>query len=241
VDVQVSLALAFAAGFVSFLSACVLPVVPGCVCMVGALALDELAGPSSERAGRGAVLHSVLFMLGFGIVVVSLGFVPTALGPPIAHALPWLQRAGGVAIALYGLHLVGLFAWGRLAMGPGGASTARATGSLAAGVAFGAGWTPCIGPVLGSILLYVSRDETMGQGTVLLGTYALGLSVPFVATSLALNLPLAGSRRVLGRAILLRRLAGGVLVILGFMMVTGDFARVTAMLAGLGQLINLEL
>jgi cytochrome c-type biogenesis protein len=243
-DVQVSIPLALAAGFVSFLSPCILPVVPGYLGFSSALTLDELSRESVARARRGAVLHSVLFMFGFGLVFLSLGFVPTAVGPVIVRSLPWIQRTGGVLLALYGLHLLGVFAF----LNPNGApmstrtsTTVRGVGALLTGVTFGAGWTPCIGPVLGSILLYVSREQTMGQGVMLLGTYAVGLSAPFIATSVGLNWPLAGSRSVGLRAVPLRRLAGLVLAALGTSMVTGYFARVTAFLAGLGQLINLEL
>lgn len=243
-DVQVSIPLAFAAGFVSFLSPCVLPVVPGCVGFVSALTLDELAGSSTARARRGAVTHAVLFMVGFGLVFLSLGLVVTAMGPPIARSLPWIQRVGGVLLAVYGVHLLGAFRlvgmdWAPLT--PEASRTARAVGSLSTGIAFGAGWTPCIGPVLGSILLYVSREPTMVQGGALMVTYALGLSVPFVVTTVGLNWPIAGSRSVGNWIVPLRRAAGGVLVVLGVAMVTGYFARLTASLAGLGQLINLEL
>ena len=243
-DVQVSLPLAFAAGFVSFLSPCVLPVVPGSVGVVSALALDQLSGPAPQGARRGVVVHSVLFMVGFGLVLLSLGFVPTVMGPPIARSLPWIQRAGGVLLALYGAHLLGALGFFRVSRDPVGEEASRglrSVGSVATGVAVGAGWTPCIGPVLGSILLYVSREPTMAQGAVLLGTYALGLGVPFVVTSVGLNWPLTGSRGVGTWVVGMRRLAGGVLVALGLAMVTGYFARATAFLAGLGQVINLEL
>jgi cytochrome c-type biogenesis protein len=118
---------------------------------------------------------------------------------------------------------------------------AGALGSLAVGVAFGAGWTPCIGPVLGAVLLYASLDATMVRGTFLLATYALGLGVPFVAASVGLSWFMAASERVRRWLAPLQGLAGTVLVVIGFMMLTGRFARVTAFLAGLGQLINLDI
>jgi len=237
VEVQVSLPLAFGAGAVSFLSACVLPVVPGYLGFVAALTLDERAEASVPRARRGALDHSVLFMAGFGLVFLSLGLVPTRLGPPIAWALPWLQRTGGLLVVLYGVHLLGAFGTTARHFG----RRTRAAGSLATGIAFGAGWTPCIGPVLGSILLYVTLGETTAQGLLLLLTYALGLSVPFLLTSMGLNWPLAGSRAVESWAVPLRQAAGALLMALGVALVTGWFARLTAFLAGLGQLINLEL
>jgi cytochrome c-type biogenesis protein len=108
-------------------------------------------------------------------------------------------------------------------------------------MAFGAGWTPCIGPILGSVLLYASLDTTMVEGTLLLATYAAGLGVPFVGASIALSWFLAGSARVRNWMVPLQRIAGGILLLVGLSMVTGQFARLTAFLAGLGQLINLEI
>jgi cytochrome c-type biogenesis protein len=109
------------------------------------------------------------------------------------------------------------------------------------GIAFGAGWTPCIGPILGSILLYASLETTMAQGTLLLATYALGLGIPFVVAAVAFNWFLAGVDKVKEWMIPLERIAGTVLVIIGFLMASGHFATMTAFLAGMGQLINLEM
>lgn len=118
---------------------------------------------------------------------------------------------------------------------------ASALGSLIVGIAFGAGWTPCIGPILGSILLFASLETTMFQGTVLLGAYALGLGIPFVLASVAFNRFLAASARVRSWMAPLQRIAGTVLIVIGLLMVTGRFASLTAFLAGMGQLINLDL
>jgi cytochrome c-type biogenesis protein len=112
---------------------------------------------------------------------------------------------------------------------------------LIVGIAFGAGWSPCIGPVLGSILLYAGLEATMAQGTALLAAYALGLGVPFVAACAGFNWFLAGSARARMWLTPLQRAAGTVLVMIGLLMVTGRFASLAAFLAGLGQLINLEL
>lgn len=243
IEVQVSFLLAFAAGAVSVLSACVLPIVPSYLAFVSGLMLAELRQGSARDARAGALLYSTLFMVGFGLVLMTMGLVATPIGPPIARTLPWINRIGGGVMILFGLLLMGLV---RLldvredAHGMAPSRSTRALGSLAVGVAFGAGWTPCIGPILGSVLLYTSLEATMVRGGLLLATYAVGLGVPFVAASVGLSRLLSGTGR--GRAWLvpLQRVAGTVLVVVGFMMVTGRFARMTAFLAGLGQLINLE-
>lgn len=247
-DVEVSFPLAFAAGLVSFLSPCVLPVVPSCLAFVTGLTLDELETATARGVRARALLHSTLFMTGFGLVFMSLGLVATAAGVAVAGALPWINRIGGVVMILFGSLLVGLLRVpgldrdlrplnsARLASRPAGA-----LGSILTGVAFGAGWTPCIGPILGSVLLYASLEATMVHGTLLLATYAVGLGVPFVAASVGFSWFLAGSARVKTWIVPLRRIAGGVLIVIGLSMVTGQFARLTAFLAGLGQLVNLEI
>lgn len=247
VEIEVSFFLAFAAGLVSFLSPCVLPVVPSCIAFVSGLTLEELKGTPTNQVRARAALHSTLFMVGFGIVFMTLGLVATTAGMVVGRALPWINRLGGLMLMAFGALLLGLLKMPALArdLRPGlssaGASKMGAAAALAAGVAFGAGWTPCIGPILASVLLYASLDATMVEGTLLLATYAVGLGIPFVVASVAFNWFLAGSARVRNWMVPLQRIAGGVLVAIGLSMLTGQFARLTAFLAGLGQLINLEI
>ncbi|MGE0159494.1 MAG: cytochrome c biogenesis CcdA family protein [Gemmatimonadales bacterium] len=248
VDVEVSFLLAFAAGLVSFLSPCVLPVVPSCIAFVSGLTLGELASMPTRQVRLRAALHATLFMVGFGIVFMTLGLVATAAGTAIARALPWINRIGGILMMAFGALLLGLPRWSALdrdrrpgLAALGGSRPAGAVGSVVAGIAFGAGWTPCIGPILASVLLYASLDATMVEGTLLLATYAIGLGIPFVAASVALSWFLAGSARVRNWMVPLQRIAGVILLVIGLSMVTGQFARLTAFLAGLGQLINLEI
>ncbi len=244
VDVQVSFPLAFAAGVVSFLSPCILPVVPSYLAFVTGLTLEEMRDATTPAVRRSALVHSVLFMVGFGVVFMTLGLVATALGARVAAALPWLNRAGGVLMMALGLLLLGLLRVPALARELRPMLTSKpagAFGSVVVGVAFGAGWTPCIGPVLAAVLLYASLETTMLHGTLLLATYAAGLGVPFVAASVGLTWFMAASERVRRWLVPLQGLAGTVLVLIGFMMVTGQFARLTAVLAGLGQLINLDI
>lgn len=243
-DIQISYPLAFLAGLVSFLSPCILPIVPSYLAFVSGLTFGELSDRPVPHVRRSAALHSILFVVGFGIVFMTMGLVATAAGSVIVEALPWINRAGGVVMILFGLFVAGMLRVPALARETRvhlESHPTSAVGSLAVGVAFGAGWTPCIGPILGSILLYASLEATMVQGTVLLATYALGLGIPFVAASVALNWFLAGSAWARRWIVPLQRVAGTVLVVIGILMVTGHFASMTAFLAGMGQLINLEL
>lgn len=243
IEVEVSLPLAFAAGLVSFLSPCILPVVPSYLAYVTGLTLDELQHGTAEGAARAATVNSTAFVLGFALVFMTMGWAATSLGQTIAQALPWLNRAGGAALIFFGLYMTGVIRLPALAREIRVHLASRPTGfwgSLAVGVAFGAGWTPCIGPVLASILLYASLETTTAQGIALLGAYAFGLGIPFVAASVAFNRFVATATMVRRWLVPLERVAGTVLVLVGLLMVTGNFVGMTAFLAGLGQLVNLE-
>jgi len=243
-EIQVSLPLAFLAGLVSFLSPCILPVVPSYLAFISGLSLDELRDGSVRDARRAALINSVLFVAGFAAVFMTMGWVATAAGRAVGQALPWLNRAGGVVLIIFGLYLSGVLRIPALAREMRVHLSSRPAGplgSLLVGVAFGAGWTPCIGPILGSILLYASLESTMAQGTLLLATYAMGLGIPFVVAAVAFNWFLAGVDKVKEWMVPLERIAGTVLVLIGLLMVTGRFATLTAFLAGMGQLIDLEM
>ena len=243
-DVNVSFPIAFLAGLVSFLSPCILPVVPSYLAFVSGLTFGEISERATAEVRRSALINSVLFVAGFSLVFMTMGLVATTAGQAIAQALPWINRAGGVVVVAFGLVVAGVIelpALSRERRVHLESRPAGAVGSFAVGLAFGAGWTPCIGPILGSILLYASLEATMVQGTMLLGTYALGLGIPFVAASVGLNWFLAGSEKARSWIVSLQKAAGFVLVVIGLLMVSGRFASMTAFLAGMGQLINLEL
>ncbi len=243
-EVGVSYPLAFLAGLLSFLSPCVLPVVPGYLTFVSGMTLEELRDGDVARARSRAVLHAVLFGVGFGLVFMSLGAAATALGQALTPWLPTITRLGGLLVVVFGLHMTGLIRIPGLYRERRAQLSSRPTGwigSVLVGIAFGAGWTPCIGPVLASILLYAGLETTMVEGVALLGVYGLGLAVPFVGSAVALNWVLAGTRRVGPWLPWIERGAGAILVVLGVLMVGGWFADLTAFLADLGQAFTLEL
>lgn len=252
---SVSFGLAFVAGLVSFLSPCVLPLVPSYVTFVTGMTLDELSAGGSgvgsvsrlgavRAARRRAAMHALLFVLGFTLVFVALGATATALGAVLRRALPLLQMIGGVVIALFGLSMLGVLRLPglmrerrvHLASKPAGFA-----GSVIVGVAFGAGWTPCVGPALATILLYAGMEETMTRGMLLLLSYSLGLGVPFLVAAVGLNWYLAGARRLRRWMRPLEVAAGLVLVVMGALLFTGRFATLTSFLAGFGQLLPVGL
>ncbi len=241
---SLSFGLAFGAGLVSFLSPCVLPLVPSYLTFVTGMTLDELTAHGRNAARRRAALHALLFVLGFSLVFVALGATATALGATLRHALPLLQKIGGVVIIAFGLSMLGLLRIPslmrerrvHLASKPAGLA-----GSVLVGVAFGAGWTPCIGPVLASILLYAGMEATMTRGMLLLTAYSIGLGIPFFVAAVGFTWYLAGARRVMRWLRPLEMGAGALLVLVGVLLFTGQFTAISGFLAGFGQLIGVDL
>lgn len=231
---QVSLALAFAAGVASFLSPCVLPVVPGYVSFVTGVAVEDFQ--SGEHAGlrRQAAVHSALFILGFSLLFIVLGASATALGTLVRRALPLIQQVGGAAIVLFGLYMLG---WLRMPLLMRerrvqlSSKPAGLLGSVAVGVAFGAGWTPCVGPVLATILLYAGMSGTMLHGALLLAVYAVGLGLPFFVAAVAFNWFLARTRALRRWLVPIERAAGAVMVVAGVLLFSGRFSVMSRLLA----------
>jgi cytochrome c-type biogenesis protein len=224
---QVSIFTAFLAGIVSFLSPCVLPLVPGYLSFVSGVSMDEMRAEDRKAdASRAIVVNTLFFVLGFSIVFVAMGAAATVLGGFLLENLPILGRIAGVIVILFGLHLTGLLPikWLYQQMkfhGP--ANTRGPLGALLLGLAFAAGWTPCIGPILAGILALGAGQDTVWQGMGLLTVYSAGLGVPFLLTGLA-------TQRFLGlfdavkRHMRIVEMVGGVMLIaIGIMMVTDNF------------------
>ena len=180
---------AFLAGILSFLSPCVLPLVPGYVSLISGATVEDLQSPE-RRMLRTVMLHSVTFVLGFSVVFIALGAVATGIGQVVNEYHSLLSKIAGIIVIIFGLHLTGilkikaLYADKRLHDVKGGSS---AVGSFAVGVAFAFGWTPCIGPILATILVLAGAQQTVLKGIVLLAVYSLGLAVPFLLTSLGVD------------------------------------------------------
>ncbi|HJU85765.1 MAG TPA: cytochrome c biogenesis protein CcdA [Gemmatimonadota bacterium] len=233
---ELSLAVAFGAGVVSFLSPCVLPLFPSYLSFITGLTFDELSAPGTDarpRVRRLTILHSLLFILGFMLVFVALGASATALGQFLRSNQVWIRRVAGLVIVLFGLHITGLlnFAFLRrerrvhLQERPEGM-----LGSVVVGVAFGAGWTPCIGPILGAILTMAGSSGELRTGVGLLVVYGLGLGLPFFVAALGFNAFLTAFRRVRTWLRPIEIASGLVLVAVGLLIFTNYFAVLAAYL-----------
>jgi len=188
---SVSVGAAFLAGLASFLSPCVLPLMPGYISFMSGLSLEELSS-EGDRPGvtRRAVLAAACFVLGFSAVFTALGASASFVGQLLAAHLPLLSKVAGVLVILFGLHITGLvpIKWLYYTRRADTSKVAPGLlGSFVMGLAFAFGWTPCIGPILSGILFLASTQETVGQGVILLFVYSMGLGVPFLLTALGLS------------------------------------------------------
>lgn len=207
-----------------------LPLIPSYVTFVTGVSLDDVG-----TVKRSALVHALLFVAGFTLIFLLLGATATLLGRALLVYRIWISRIGGVLIILFGLYMmgalnIGIFARERrvhLATKPVGYM-----GSVLVGIAFGAGWTPCIGPILGTILLYTSTQADLGHGMSLLGAYSLGLAVPFLVAALAMRHFLGFFARFRHRMMLFTRVAGVFTVILGLLLVTNYFTILASYLQG---------
>ena len=225
---HVTLLAAFAAGFLSFVSPCVLPLIPGYVSFVSGVSLDELRGGSdsapSAAIRRRTFITSLAFVLGFSLVFISLGASATVIGKMVMSNLSILGRIGGVVIILFGLHTIGVLRIGWLYQEKRVQTTrkpASLLGALLVGVAFAFGWTPCIGPILAAILFVAGAQETVRQGIVLLAIYSAGLAIPFIATSLAINHFFSAFAKIRRHYKAIEVTSGALLIVIGVLIFTG--------------------
>jgi cytochrome c-type biogenesis protein len=223
--------VAFAAGLLSFLSPCVLPLVPSYIGFLTGMALPEVA----ERR-RIALSHALLFVGGFSLVFVLLGASATALGQTLTHYQVWVQRVGGVLIILFGLICLGTLNRGLLTRERRLQLERKPVGYLGSalvGMAFGAGWTPCVGPVLGGILTLAAASTDVLRGMLLLAVYSAGLALPFLLAAVALDSFLGWFQRFKRFLPWVMRVTGVMLVCVGLLLVTGEFTRLAGWLQGL--------
>ena len=213
------------AGLLSFLSPCVLPLVPPYLCFLAGVGIEQLEGDQEPAAARRVFLSALAFVLGFTTVFVALGATASVVGRLVADHLDWLGRAAGVLIIVLGLHFLGVLRIPALYRDLRFSSVAKPAGLLGAyviGLAFAFGWTPCVGPVLATILFVAAAEDSVLHGASLLAVYALGIGVPFLGAALLAGpfLRLMGRfRRHLHRV---EQAMGLLLVVTGVLFVTGS-------------------
>ena len=208
-----------------------LPLVPAYLGFISGMSFDDL----QDRAARRAVLvPASFFVLGFSLIFLLLGASATLAGQLFRQYQDWIARIGGVVVILFGLHLIGVFRFGallrerrlHLASSPKGY-----LGATLAGLAFGAGWTPCIGPVLGTLLTWAAVRDTMWDALLLLLGYSLGLAVPFLLAALATGAFLRASKRFRRAIPIMEKASGALLLVVGVLLVTGSFTVLSAFFA----------
>ena len=217
--------VALVAGLLSFLSPCVLPIVPPYLAYMGGVSVSDMSGPAARRGP--VILAAAFFVLGLSTVFLLLGFAASAAGRALLQYQDWFNTAAGVVIMVFGAHFVGVFRIGfmdreaRLEAGDQGGS---AFGAYVLGLAFAFGWTPCLGPILGSILGLAASEADLARGTTLLAAYAIGLGIPFLLVAAffpSLTGVMSWMKRNMGR---IERTSGLLLWTVGLMMLTGSFS-----------------
>jgi cytochrome c-type biogenesis protein len=228
---------AFVAGLFSFLSPCVLPLVPGYVSLISGAGVEELKSQESQLL-RKVMLNSIGFILGFSIVFIALGAISTQVGQLMARYKSVLAQVAGVVIILFGLHLTGIFKIkalytdARLHSIKGSSSWG---GAFLIGFAFAFGWTPCVGPILAVILGFAAVQDSVWKGILLLAVYSLGLAVPFLMTALLMGRFMtfySGFRRHMQAV---EVASGALLIVLGALLVFGRFTIISNYLSFLNR------
>ncbi len=230
-EIEVGIFIAFTAGIFSFLSPCVLPLVPSYLTLVTGMSLEDLEAGVNRKA---TFVHSLLFVLGFSVIFILLGASASFLGQFFRQYEIWIARVGGLVIIVLGLHLSGVFKITPLMREKRmhfNNKPAGYIGTFGVGMAFGAGWTPCIGPILGAILTYGFSQDTMWAGVGLLTVYSAGLAIPFLIASLALDSFLQAFKKFRRWIPVVEKASGIMLVLLGILLLTGKFTVLTAVLA----------
>jgi cytochrome c-type biogenesis protein len=228
---------AFLAGLVSFLSPCVLPLVPGYVSLISGVGVEQLKAQESQLL-RKVMLNSVAFILGFSVVFITLGAVATEVSQMLSRYRSLLAQIAGIVIILFGLHLTGIFKIkalytdARLHSVKGGST---AWGAFVIGFAFAFGWTPCVGPVLTVILTFAAAQDSITKGIMLLALYSMGLAVPFLLTALGVERFLKFYARFRTHMHAIEVASGALLVALGTLLVLGRFTIISNYLSFLNR------
>jgi cytochrome c-type biogenesis protein len=229
VSQEVTLLTSFVAGFLSFISPCVLPLIPGYISFISGLTLEEMQGggaASASTSRRHVVLASLAFVLGFTVVFVAAGASATAIGRFLYEQAPIVEKIAGTLLVVFGLHMMGVFRIRLLESDKRIHTQKKPAGPLGAflvGTAFAFAWTPCIGPILGGILGLAASRESVSEGMQMLAMYSLGLGVPFLLTSVAINQFSSAAARIRRYYRAIEIFSGGLLIVVGLLIFFDQF------------------
>jgi len=232
----VGLLSAFAAGVISFLSPCVLPLIPGYLSFMTGLSSTELADDSARRTAD-ILVPAALFVVGFTIVFVGLGASASVLGRFLTQYRSAIEKVAGIVIALFGVLMLGIVKipglYGEARFDLARARSFGRGSGVVMGMAFAAGWTPCVGPILGTILVLASATGSVARGALLLLAYPLGLGVPFLLVALLFARTRPLLRWLNRQSLAINRVAGVVLIVVGLLILTGRFTLIASWLSRL--------
>jgi len=229
---EVTLLAAFAAGFLSFISPCVLPLIPGYISFISGMTLEEMQGQDGAGAAatrRHVLISSIAFVLGFTIIFVAAGASASALGKLMFAYAPILEKVAGTVLILLGLHMMGVFRIKVLESDKRIHTQKRPAGpfgALVVGMAFAFAWTPCIGPILGGILGLAAARESVAEGMQMLAVYSLGLGVPFLLTSVAINRFFTAAARIRKHYRAIELVSGGLMIAIGLLIFFDQFTLI---------------
>lgn len=239
-NVNIGIVAAFAAGTISFLSPCVLPLVPGYISIVSGISLDQLQSMRDGSTRRLVVLNSLVFILGFSVTFVALGASATLVGQLVGRFMDVLYRLAGILIVVFGLHLIGVIKIPLLYQDKRLHSVGKPRGLVGAfvlGLAFAFGWSPCLGPILAGILTYASAQETAWAGVGLLGVYSAGLGLPFLVTSLGINRFLSFYTRFRQHLHKVEVVSGVFVIAIGLLIFSNNLSRFAAWFQPMNDLV----
>jgi cytochrome c-type biogenesis protein len=228
---SISYSAALIAGLLSFFSPCILPLIPAYFTFITGFSLDELTGARQTSLRLRIILSTLSYVLGFSTIFILMGASASFIGGAVFKYRDWIRIIGGVAIILFGIHMTGLIRFKalefekRLQMQK---KPLHFLGTFIVGMAFGAGWSPCIGPLLGSILIVAGNQETVGQGMGLLAVYAAGLAIPFLVLSIFIDSLITLIKKVSWSIKYINVTAGVLLLILGLLLVTNKLNLISA-------------
>lgn len=233
---KINLLTAFGAGLFSFISPCVLPLVPGYISFVSGVSLESMKDGAQARASMGKIaVNCLLFILGFSAVFVSMGASATYIGQFLNDKLPLFSKIAGVVVIIFGLHVMGVFRIPFLQYEKRFHASSKRLGlfgSFLVGLAFAFGWTPCIGPILGAILAFASTQGTVKEGVLLLSAYSLGLGIPFFAAGIGMNAAMGLMRGMRRHYRKVEIVSGLLLIAVGILILTNSLQRLAFIFQG---------